>query len=226
MVKVRARGTLEDVRKTGTNVDQPGRSPAPIRHLRWLVPLAAALLAFVVFAAIEASHDSSAMSGSTTVQTAGFSLPSQTTPVPFSLPVLQPAAAGASGGGGTVTMSSLIGKPVVLNMWSSSCTICRAETPAMESMAKRAGSTVRFVGVDSVDQRATALAFLHRYDVSYLQLFDSSEQVGSGYAITGFPVTVFISGRGKVVGEYLGGLSTKTLSHYLKTLFGVHIAPS
>lgn len=200
--------------------------PAPIRHMRWLVPVAVALLAFVIFAAVQASHDSKAMSGSTTIQTAGFYLPSQTAPVPFSLPVLQPAVSGSSGGGSTVTMSSLVGKPVVLNIWSSSCTICRAETPAMESVAKRTGGTVRFVGVDTVDQRATALAFLHRYAVSYLQLFDSSEQVGSGYGIQGFPVTVFVSGHGKVVGEYLGGLSTKTLAHYLKTLFGVRVPPT
>ncbi len=96
----------------------------------------------------------------------------------------------------------------------------------MESIAKRAGRSVRFVGVDSLDQRGTALAFLHRYGVSYLQLFDSAGRVGSGYGIPGFPVTVFVSGQGKVVGEYLGGLSTKTLSHYLGTLFGVRMVPS
>jgi cytochrome c biogenesis protein CcmG/thiol:disulfide interchange protein DsbE len=223
---VSARGTLERVSGTGTALDQPAAPSGPIRHLRWLVPLAVALLAFIVFAAVEASHDSSAMSGSTTIQMAGFYVPSQMTPVSFSLPVLQAAASGSPADGSTVTMSSLIGKPVVLNIWSSSCTICRAETPAMESMARRAGSTVRFVGVDTLDQRATALAFLHRYDVSYLQLFDSSEHVGSGYDIRGFPVTIFVSGHGKVMGEYLGGLSTKTLSHYLETLFGVRVAAS
>lgn len=226
MDRPRARGTLGRVSRTGAAAHQSSPPPTPIRRLRWLVPLAVALLAFIVFAAIEASRNSSAISGSTTIQTAGFYLPSRTAPVPFSLPVLQPAVSGAPGGTSTVTMSSLVGKPVVLNIWSSSCTVCQAEAPAMESMATRAGRAVRFVGVDTLDQKATALAFLHRYHVSYLQLFDSSEQVGSGYGIPGFPVTVFISGRGKVVGEYLGALQTTTLSHYLETLFGVRVAPS
>jgi hypothetical protein len=35
-----------------------------------------------------------------------------------------------------------------------------------------------------------------------------------------------VSGHGKVMGEYLGGLSTKTLSHYLETLFGVRVDAS
>jgi hypothetical protein len=36
-------------------------------------------------------------------------------------------------------------------------------------------------------------------------------------------VTVFVSARGKVVGEYLGALTTMTLTHYLSSLFHVHV---
>jgi thiol-disulfide isomerase/thioredoxin len=118
-------------------------------------------------------------------------------------------------------MSSLVGKPIVLNMWSITCTVCMAETPAVESVARRVGDSVTFVGVDTFDEKAPALAFLHRYHVTYLQLSDPNEQVGSDYAIPGLPVTVFVSAHGKVVGEYLGALNKTTLAHYLKALFGV-----
>lgn len=187
------------------------------------MPLAAVLLIFVVVAGVEAMHEQDKLSGSTAVQTAGFHTPSSTRPVAFSLPVLQAAVSDPSLDLHSVTMSSLRGEPLVLNMWSSSCTVCKEETPAMEAVARRLGHTVRFVGVDTLDQRATALAFLHRYHVTYLQLFDESEQVGAGYRILGFPVTVFISARDKVVGEYEGALSVKTLEHYLGTLFGVRL---
>lgn len=158
------------------------------------------------------------------IQTAGFFRPGRTTPVPFSLPVLQQAiSSGHSDRTSSVSMASLRGEPVVLNMWSSSCTICKAETPAMESVARRVRDSVKFVGVDTLDQRGTGLRFLHRFHVTYLQLFDPGEMVGSGYGIPGLPVTVFVSARGKVVGEYLGALSTKTLVHYLRTLLGVRV---
>jgi|GEM_PF-2552588 len=210
-----------------------GASPTPsvssgssgLRRLRWLVPLAAALLVFVVVAGVEAMRQSDQMTGSTQVQSAGFSMPASSRPVPFSLPVLQPASTDPTRTG-AVTMSSLVGKPLVLNMWSSFCTVCKQETPAMEAVERRAGGSVRFVGVDTLDQRATALAFLRRYHVTYLQLFDNAERVGSGYAIPGLPVTVFVSAKGKVVGEYLGALSSKTLVHYLRSLFGVRLAAS
>lgn len=190
------------------------------------MPLAVALLAFLVFALSEALHDSRAMSGSTTIQTAGFYKPTSTTPIPFTLPVLQAATTAQSDAVGPITMTSLRGKPVVLNIWSSSCTICKAETPTLETMARRAGHAVRFVGIDTLNPKDTGVAFLHRYGVTYLQLFDPNEVVGSGYGIPGFPVTVFVSGDGKVVGEYLGALSTRTLAHYLTTLLGVRLAPS
>lgn len=184
------------------------------------------LLGFVVFAGVEAMRQTSTLSGSMQVQSAGFTVPSSSRPVAFSLPVLRSATSTTLIAGGTVTMKSLRGKPVVLNMWSSSCTICRQETPAIESVARRAGDAVRFVGVDSLDQRATGLAFLDRYHVTYLQLFDADEHVGAGYGIPGFPVTVFVSSKGKVVGEYLGALSTVSLTHYLHSLFGVRVPVS
>lgn len=202
------------------------RSDPALRRLRWLVPLAVVLLVLVIVAGVEATHQTDQMTGSTQVQSAGFSSPTSTRPVAFSLPVLQTAATGPSGNGHSVTMASILGEPLVLNMWSSSCSVCKQETPAIESVARHAGSAVRFVGVDTLDQRTTALAFLHRYHVSYLQLFDSSEKVGSGYGIPGLPVTVFVSAHGKVVGEYLGALSGKTLRHYVHTLFGVRLPVS
>lgn len=187
------------------------------------MPIAAVLLVFVVIAGIEAMRQTNKMTGSTEIQTAGFYKPASTRPVAFSLPVLQPATSGSPAGASSVTMASFHGDPLVLNMWSSYCSVCKEETPAIEAVARRAGHAVRFVGVDTLDQRPTALAFLHRYHVTYLQLFDHGERVGSGYGIPGLPVTVFVSARGKVVGEYLGALSSKTLGHYIATLFGIRV---
>lgn len=209
---------------TATGAGEPSRGAALRRRLRWLLPLTLVLTAGLVIALVEAVHSSNQMSNSTMIQSAGFHSPTSTTPVRFSLPVLQQGSASSPGSPATVTMSSLRGKPVVLNMWGSWCTVCKAETPAIESVAKRTGSSVEFVGVDTLDHKTPALAFLHRYHVTYLQLSDPGETVGSGYDVPGLPVTVFVSARGKVLGEYLGALNATTLTHYLKTLFGVRLS--
>jgi|SRR5579862_4130387 len=192
-------------------------------RLSWLIAIGLAFFAFVVLAGVEAFQQSNRLTTSMVLQTAGFVHPSDPNPFPFTLTVLQAAAPSKPDQQTSITMASLRNKPVVLNMWSSSCTICKAETPATESVAQRVKNIVTFVGVDTLDQRDTALAFLHRYHVTYLQLFDPEAKVGSGYGIPGLPVTVFISSHDHVVGEYLGGYSAKTLTHYLATLFGVRV---
>ncbi|MGH8994892.1 MAG: TlpA family protein disulfide reductase [Acidimicrobiales bacterium] len=196
------------------------------RRLRWLIPLALLGVILMVVALIEAHNQTRQLSNSGTIQSAGFYPPKSSSPPDFSLPALQGARPDAPVGPTNVTMSSLLGTPIVINMWSSSCSVCKQETPAMETVARHAGDAVTFVGVDTADQKATALAFLSRYDVSYLQLFDPSEQVGTKYGIWGLPDTVFVSAHGKVVGEYVGALSVTSLTHYLRTLFSVHLRPS
>ncbi|HLI43098.1 MAG TPA: TlpA disulfide reductase family protein [Acidimicrobiales bacterium] len=203
------------------NLSLPPARPDPIRHLKWLLPLAVVLTAALgvsLVRAIEYSANPARSSKLPMVSTVGFFMPSRTTPVPFSLPVLQ-----ASGSTRQVTMSSLVGKPLVINMWSSSCTVCMSETPAMEAVARKVGGRVEFVGIDTLDEKGAALAFLRRYHVTYRQLFDPEEKVGSGYKIPGLPVTVFVSPGGKVVGENLGALDEKSLAHYLRMLFGVRV---
>lgn len=210
---------MED--EAGTR-DRAAAAAVARRRLRWVAPIAFLVTVVVIFALVVAVRATETSSQPATIQSAGFTRPASTTPARFALPVLQQAS-GQPTPRSTVTMGTLTGRPVVLNMWSSSCTVCKAETPAVESVAKRAGRTVTFVGVDTIDQKPAALAFLRRYHVTYLQLFDPNETVGSGYAIPGLPVTVFVSAKGKVVGEYLGALNARTLTHYLASLFGVRV---
>jgi cytochrome c biogenesis protein CcmG, thiol:disulfide interchange protein DsbE len=136
-------------------------------------------------------------------------------PIPFSLPVL------AGGSRREVSMSSLIGKPAVLNLWAHTCSVCTTETPGVEAVDQRVGGQVEFVGIHTLDSRAPALAFLHRFHVNYLQLFDVKGTVASSYGVPGLPVTLFVSASGTVVGENVGALNQTTLTHYLAKLFGV-----
>jgi thiol-disulfide isomerase/thioredoxin len=176
-----------------------------------MIVLAVVLTGVAVFAIVQALQYSSAP---TTPSGIGEFTPKNATPVAFSLPPLT-----ASGHGTKTTMSELVGTPVVLNMWSSTCVVCKSESPAIESVEKTLGGRVKFIGVDSADERGAALGFLHKYGVTYPQLFDPTAVVATGYGIPGLPVTVFISAAGKVVGENVGALSVTTLRHYLSVLF-------
>jgi thiol-disulfide isomerase/thioredoxin len=185
-------------------------------RLRLLLVVAALVTGLAVLGVIKTIHYSAAQSGSSATAP-GFFVPKSSKPVAFSLPPLN-----LTGKGARTSLSQLVGKPLVVNLWASTCTVCTTETPAFETVARAMGGRVTFVGIDTLDESLGAgLAFEKRFHVTYRQLYDSSGIVANGYGIPGLPVTVFVSAGGKVVGENVGALSATSLRHYLSVLFGV-----
>jgi thiol-disulfide isomerase/thioredoxin len=126
-------------------------------------------------------------------------------------------------GRGTFHLSSVAGKPIVLNFWSSTCAPCKQETPAMASVARSLGSQVEFVGIDTVDARSRAIEFIARYKVPYQIAFDPDGQLADKYGVPGLPVTFFLSPSATtVIGENIGALTAPRLRSILDRLYGVH----
>jgi cytochrome c biogenesis protein CcmG, thiol:disulfide interchange protein DsbE len=133
---------------------------------------------------------------------------------PVSLPDLR--------GSGTFDLSEVSGKPIVLNFWSSTCGPCKQETPAMANVAKSVGSKVTFVGIDSADTRAKAIAFVDKYKVPYQIAFDPDAATADKYGVPGLPVTFFLSPSGTtVIGENIGALTAPKLRSILRRLYDV-----
>ena len=108
-------------------------------------------------------------------------------------------------GKGTLTLSSLRGKPVVLNFWASWCNPCKEETPLLERGWKRwRGKGVVFVGLDAKDFRGDARAFVRRFGVTYPTVYDGKGSMVGRYGVTGFPETFFIDANGRVVYRIAG----------------------
>jgi cytochrome c biogenesis protein CcmG/thiol:disulfide interchange protein DsbE len=121
----------------------------------------------------------------------------------------------------TVTLRSLAGDRVVLNFWQSSCVPCRTEMPLLQSAYVHANGRVRFVGIDTTDERGPAMAFLRMVHVSYLTLFDPHGTAASAYGLYGTPTTVFISPTGTVLGRHIGQLDQRTLAAAMHDAFGM-----
>jgi cytochrome c biogenesis protein CcmG/thiol:disulfide interchange protein DsbE len=133
---------------------------------------------------------------------------------PLSLPSLR--------GSGKVDLAGLAGKPIVMNFWRSTCPPCKQESPALAGVARTLGGKVRFVGIDSIDNRARAIAFVTRHKVSYPVAFDPSGTVADEYGVYALPVTLFLSPSGKkVLGENIGALTATKLRSILHELYRV-----
>jgi thiol-disulfide isomerase/thioredoxin len=94
--------------------------------------------------------------------------------------------------------AQLHGRPVVVNVWASWCGPCIAEAPTLSAVAKRFGSRVQFLGVDSQDQVGPARTFVQRYGWTFPSVFDPRAEIMRGLGFLAQPVTqVYLPGGAK-----------------------------
>ncbi len=111
---------------------------------------------------------------------------------------------------GELTLSSLEGKAVVLNVWASWCIPCKEEAPFLERMWQRnrkRGLVV--VGLDAKDFRRDARRFVGRFGLTFPIVYDGPGDTLGGYGVTGFPETFVLDRQGKVLEAFAGAVNAE-----------------
>jgi thiol-disulfide isomerase/thioredoxin len=103
------------------------------------------------------------------------------------------------------------GVPVVVNIWASWCGPCRVESPNLVEAAKRHGTEVQFLGVDILDQRAAAQAFIQQEGYPYPSVFDPTGEIRDRLGYVGQPLTIFYDATGRKVDEWSGAIGLPEL---------------
>jgi thiol-disulfide isomerase/thioredoxin len=85
-----------------------------------------------------------------------------------------PDLAGKTVSGGQDSLAAYKGKVVVINIWGSWCSPCRAEAPNLAKVAAAdAGRGVQFLGINTRDLTVSnAVAFDKRFGITYPSLYD------------------------------------------------------
>jgi cytochrome c biogenesis protein CcmG/thiol:disulfide interchange protein DsbE len=115
--------------------------------------------------------------------------------------------------GSKVSVSSLVGKPVVVDFWASWCVSCAQDLPVLAT-ASSSHPGIAFIGAAMQDTAGSLHAFEQRHPHPYPvgQIVDGDYQ---SYGVVAPPVTVFIDAHGIVVASFEGPLDTPTINHYL-----------
>jgi thiol-disulfide isomerase/thioredoxin len=131
------------------------------------------------------------------------------------------------GQSGTVSLASLRGKPVVVNMFASWCTTCQAELPAFTAAARRLKGKVTFVEVNSLETgsgQGMAQQFgLGQAGAVVLSDVGGAQNSGLHDALGGgnnMPVSAFYGASGQLLTSHVGGFSGSTLQSELQQLYG------
>ena len=119
----------------------------------------------------------------------------------------------------TIDTNTLIGKPLILNFWYSTCEPCRREMPVLAASAATHSSTVRFVGINMNDSVETAKNFAEKYNVLYDIMFDPSGSFIGALGIGTAPMTLFVDAQGIIVDQVAGEISADKLESLITKWF-------
>lgn len=109
--------------------------------------------------------------------------------------------------GHVVSLSSLRGKVVFLNIWATWCGPCREEMPSMEILFNAFKNRNDFVML-AVSQdhmgRDIVAPYVEKNGYHFEILLDPDNQLQEAYGITGVPETFIIDRKGRIVAHHMG----------------------
>lgn len=113
-------------------------------------------------------------------------------------------------------VTSARGSVVVVNVWGSWCPPCIAEAPALQQVWEQTEALgVRFIGVDTRDGVAQALAHQRKFNVTYPSVADPDGRILLAFRgtlpPTAVPSTLVLDRKGRVAARVLGRTSAGVL---------------
>ena len=108
-----------------------------------------------------------------------------------------------------VTTADLLGEPLVVNLWYSTCPPCAKELPDFAEVDAETDA-VRFVGVNTLDSVEVMERFAGERGVEYDLFRDEFAELADAIGATAMPITLFVTSDGTIV-EQTGPLDADQL---------------
>lgn len=119
---------------------------------------------------------------------------------------------------GSVAISRLVGKPLVINFWASWCPPCTNELPYFARLQSQYGDRVRIITVDWDEDPAVAAAYLRARHLVLPLVSDERSKIYAAYSLSEVPDTIVLDAQGNVAYVSVGGLSWDELDAAVEPL--------
>jgi thiol-disulfide isomerase/thioredoxin len=107
---------------------------------------------------------------------------------------------------------------IVVNVWASWCSPCRAEAPLLADFATRLAGKVQFVGIVTRDNLSSATAFVNRFKIPYPNFSDDALLAGFRGSLlpNAIPTTLIIDAQNRVAVRISGEVTYALLDSMIK----------
>lgn len=112
-------------------------------------------------------------------------------------------------------MSTLAGRPLLVNFFASTCVPCVTEMPAFEEVYQEVGEEVAFLGLAVADRTDDARDLVERTGVTYPTALDQQGEVIDALGGTMLPTTVLLDADGETITSHSGALDADELRQLL-----------
>jgi thiol-disulfide isomerase/thioredoxin len=120
--------------------------------------------------------------------------------------------------GNVVSTETLIGSPLIVNFWFSTCEPCRREFPVLVDADSRYES-MQVIGINLSDSSETAAAFTAQFGATFDAYFDRDGRLTSAMGVATAPVTLLVDSGGVVRRQLTGEITTESLAAAIAEAF-------
>jgi len=113
--------------------------------------------------------------------------------------------------GEAVSLSQFKGKTVLLNFWTTWCTVCKAEMPHVQKLHESLAEedfVILSINATSQDSGAEqARRYVENGELTFPVALDPAGSISQAYRVRAFPVTLVIDPEGVVQKHHIGAIS-------------------
>jgi thiol-disulfide isomerase/thioredoxin len=114
-------------------------------------------------------------------------------------------------------LSSLRGRPVVLDFWATWCGPCQAEAPIVNAIAQRYKDRgLAVIAVNTSDEEGLATHFVKKKGLSFPVVYDEGNAIARKYRVSNLPTLIVVSKTGKIVAVRHGVTSDAALDELVR----------
>ena len=110
-------------------------------------------------------------------------------------------------GGEPLSLESMRGKVVYVNLWATWCGPCREEAPSLQKLYAELhdeGFEILAATIDAPSDLSKVEAFRKEFGLSYPILLDAEKTVYHRYGATAVPESYLVDAQGRLVEAYIG----------------------